>query len=135
MLKWTGADYEIELPVTVPPIGAVARLEHALLNIGAERLSYRNRLGDAERRPASDRPHLGEVFALGAEIALTRNELGLVEQGLAWAGQINGIRDDDRDRFLAGDIGFRVSMKVAMPVQTCGGRKNGRHQIPIAQFA
>jgi hypothetical protein len=134
MLKWTGADYEIELSVTVTPIGAVARLEHALLKIGAERLSYRNRLGDAEPRLSSYR-RLGEVFALSAGLAPTRNELGLVEQGLAWAGQINGIRDDDRDRFLAGDIGFRVSMKVAMPVQTCGGRKNGRHQIPIAQFA
>ncbi|MGO4569476.1 hypothetical protein AB4Z52_31630 [Rhizobium sp. 2YAF20] len=105
------------------------------MKIGAECLSYRNRSGDAEPRLAFYRLHLGEVFALGAGLAPTRNELGLVEQGLALAGQINGIRDDDRDRFLAGGIGFRVSMKVAMSVQTCGGRKNGRHQIPIAQFA
>jgi hypothetical protein len=59
---------------------AVSRLEHALLNIGAERLSYGNRLGDAKRRLASYRPHLGEGFALGAELAPERNELGLVEQ-------------------------------------------------------
>jgi hypothetical protein len=37
-------------------------------------------LGDAKRRLASYRPHLGEGFALGAELAPERNELGLVEQ-------------------------------------------------------
>ena len=30
MLRRTGADYEIELAVTVTPLGAVSRLEHAL---------------------------------------------------------------------------------------------------------
>ena len=72
----------------VTSIGAVARLEHALLNIGAERLSYRNRLGDAERRLASARLHLREVFALGAEIAPTRNERVLVAQDrVSWTHQ------------------------------------------------
>ncbi|OWK25547.1 hypothetical protein AJ87_08995 [Rhizobium yanglingense] len=55
MLNRTGADYEIDLPVTVTPNGAVTRLEHALSTMEAERLSYRNRLGDAERRLASYR--------------------------------------------------------------------------------
>jgi hypothetical protein len=91
-------------------------------------------LGDAERRLASYRPRLGEVFAFGAELALKRDELDLIEQDLASDGQINDIGDvvaaATRRRHR-----FRVSMKVAMPVETCGGRKNGRHQISTAHFA
>jgi hypothetical protein len=83
MRKRAGADYEIELPVTVTPNGAVVRLEHALSNMEAERLSYRNRLSDAERRLASYRSRLGEVFAFGAELALKRDELDDIERDLA----------------------------------------------------
>ena len=36
MLQRTGAQFEIELPVTVTPLGAVARLEHPLTNFEGE---------------------------------------------------------------------------------------------------
>jgi len=52
LLQRTGGDYEIDLPVTTPPIGAISRLEHALGGFEQERENYRNRLADAERRPA-----------------------------------------------------------------------------------
>lgn len=83
MLNRTGADYEIELPVTATPGGAVMRLEHALSTMEAERFGYRNRLSDAERRLASYRPRLGEAFAFGAELALKRDELADIERDLA----------------------------------------------------
>lgn len=44
MLLRTGAEYEIELPVTVTPLGAIARLEHALEDFESERERYRQRL-------------------------------------------------------------------------------------------
>ena len=47
MLQRTGAEYEIELPVTVTPLGAIARLEHALANFEGEQENYRQRLADA----------------------------------------------------------------------------------------
>ena len=53
MLLRTGAEYEIELPVTVTPLGAVARLEHAVDDFEGERERYRQRLADARRRLAS----------------------------------------------------------------------------------
>ena len=59
MLQRTGADYEIELPVTVTPVGAVSRLEHALSNFDCERDNYRHRLADAQRRLTSYHPRLG----------------------------------------------------------------------------
>ncbi|SDN38251.1 helicase-related protein [Ensifer sp. YR511] len=83
MLKRTGADYDIDLPVTITPGGAVARLEHSLSNMESECFSFRNRLSDAERRLASYRPRLGEAFAFGAELALKRDELDDIERDLA----------------------------------------------------
>ncbi len=53
MLIRTGAEYEIELPVTVTPLGAISRLEHALDDFEGERERYRQRLADARRRLAS----------------------------------------------------------------------------------
>lgn len=49
----TGADHEIDLPMTVTPLGAVARLEHALEDFEGERERYRQRLDDSRRRLAS----------------------------------------------------------------------------------
>jgi hypothetical protein len=40
-----------------------------------ERVSYRNRLNDAQIRLASYRPRLGEVFAFTVELALKKAEL------------------------------------------------------------
>ena len=50
MLRRTGAEFEIELPVTVTPLGAIARLEHALSNLEGEQEAYRHRLADARKR-------------------------------------------------------------------------------------
>ena len=52
MLQRTGAQFEIELPMTVTPLGAVARLEHPLTNFGGEQENHRRRLAEAERRGA-----------------------------------------------------------------------------------
>src|ERR1700681_1322643 len=62
MLQRTGAQFEIELPVTVTPLGAVARLEHALTNFDGEQENYRRRLFDAERCIASYRARASEVI-------------------------------------------------------------------------
>lgn len=50
VLLRTGADHEIELPVTVTLVGAVSRLEHALSGLAAEQASYCHRLADAQRQ-------------------------------------------------------------------------------------
>src|SRR6202043_2031804 len=83
MLQRTGAQFEIELPVTVTPLGAVARLEHALTNFDGEQENYRRRLFDAERRLASYRARVGEAFAFGAELDLKRAELAEIRVDLA----------------------------------------------------
>ncbi|MFA1677443.1 hypothetical protein ACDY97_33345 [Rhizobium mongolense] len=87
MLNRTGADYEIDLPVTVTPGGSVTRL------VEAERFGYQNRLSDAERRLASYRPRLGEAFAFGAELALKRDELADIERDLAATEMEDGETD------------------------------------------
>ncbi|MEI9425393.1 N-6 DNA methylase [Mesorhizobium sp. Cs1299R1N1] len=83
MLLLTGADHEIELPVTVTPLGAVARLEHALSGFGEERERYRQRLADARRRLASYRSRDGGEFAFAGELADKRRQLADVEAALA----------------------------------------------------
>jgi hypothetical protein len=83
MLQRTGAQFEIELPVTVTPLGAVARLEHALANFDGEQENYRRRLAAAERRLASYRARVGEAFAFAAEFDLKRAQLAEVEADLA----------------------------------------------------
>ncbi len=90
MLQRTGADYEIELPVTVTPVGAVSRLEHALSNFDGERDNYRHRLADAQRRLASYQPRLGEGFALEAEFELKLRELAEIEKDLAATDDAEG---------------------------------------------
>lgn len=83
VLRRNGGDYEVELPVTVTPAGAVARLEHGLSGFEAERNHHRHRLADAERRLASYRPRLGDVFAFDAELALKCGLLAEIEKDLA----------------------------------------------------
>jgi hypothetical protein len=83
MLQRTGAQFEIELPVTVTPLGAVARLEHALTNFEGEQENYRRRLADAERRLACYRARVGEAFPFAAEVDLKRAELAEIEVDLA----------------------------------------------------
>ncbi|MVT69494.1 lactate dehydrogenase [Bradyrhizobium pachyrhizi] len=86
MLLRTGAEYEIELPVTVTPLGAVARLEHALDDFEGERERYRRRLADARRRLASYQSRDGGDFAFTGELAEKRQQLAEVEKALAEDG-------------------------------------------------
>ncbi|MBR1075013.1 DEAD/DEAH box helicase family protein [Bradyrhizobium viridifuturi] len=83
LLQRTGARFEIELAMTVTPLGAVARLEHALSNFESEQEAYRNRLSDARRRRATYSARVGEPFAFEAELDLKHAELAAIEAALA----------------------------------------------------
>ena len=78
-LRPTGAEFEIELPVTVTSLGAIARLEHALSNFDGERDAYRHRLADARKRLATYGARAGEAFPFEAELGLKRTELAALE--------------------------------------------------------
>lgn len=83
MLLRTGDDHEIDLPVTVTPLGAVSRLEHALGDLEGERERYRQRLAETQRRLASYRSREGGTFAFGEELAENRRQLVEIEGALA----------------------------------------------------
>ncbi len=83
MLARTGASFEIELGMTVTPLGAVARLEHALSNFDGEQEAYRNRLNDARRRLATYGSRVGGAFAFEAELDSKHDELAAIEAELA----------------------------------------------------
>jgi hypothetical protein len=92
-LMRTGTVYEIELPVTVTPLGAVSRLEHALDGFEDEQERYRQRLTDAERRLTSYRERQGGEFALADELADKRRQLAEIEADLA--KDVEGAGDTD----------------------------------------
>ncbi|AGS24566.1 P-loop NTPase domain-containing protein (plasmid) [Rhizobium etli bv. mimosae str. Mim1] len=83
LLQRTGATQEVDLAVTVAPIGAISRLEHALAGFDDEQARYRHRLHEAERRLGSYRSREGGVFAFGDELADKRRQLRDVEEELA----------------------------------------------------
>ncbi len=84
MLMRTGADFEIDLAVTVTPLGAVSRLEHALGDFEGERERNRQRLADARRRLASYQSRdEGGDFAFAGELAEKRLQLAEVDAALA----------------------------------------------------
>ena len=83
VLRRTGFDHEIELPLTVTPLGAISRLEHALEGFHDEREGCRHGLADAERRLASYRSREGGVFAFADELAQKRRQLAEVEAALS----------------------------------------------------
>jgi hypothetical protein len=85
----TGAEREIELPVTTTPLGAVSRLEHALSGFEDERERYRQRLTDAERRLASYRSRSGGEFTFAGELAGKRAHFAEIEKSLA--ADIDGV--------------------------------------------
>ncbi len=85
MLQRTGADYEIDLAVTVTPLGAISRLEHALGGFEEERERYRLRLEESHRRLASYRSREGGSFAFAGELAEKRRQLREVDEALAAA--------------------------------------------------
>ena len=93
MLVRTGAETEIELPVTTTPLGAVARLENVLANLEEEQERYRHRLADAERRLASYRSREGGCFAFSDELAGKRRQLAELEKSLAQ--DVDGTRSDE----------------------------------------
>jgi N12 class adenine-specific DNA methylase/adenine-specific DNA methylase len=96
VLRRTGADHEIELPVTVTPLGAISRLEHALGGFQDERESYRQRLIEAERRLTSYRSREGGVFAFADELADKRRQLAEVETALAADVEGNEVGENRR---------------------------------------
>jgi hypothetical protein len=95
MLMRTGAETEIELPVTTTPLGAVSRLEHAIGGFEDEQGRYRQWLADAKRRLASYRSRQGGEFAFSDELVEKRRQLAEIEKSLATdvegAGEISTI--------------------------------------------
>lgn len=83
LLQRTCADYEIDLAVTVTPLGAISRLEHALDGFEEERERYRHRHGDALGRLASYRSREGGTFAFAEELKEKRAQLVDLEKLLA----------------------------------------------------
>ncbi|MFG1428892.1 helicase-related protein [Roseixanthobacter glucoisosaccharinicivorans] len=83
MLMRTAADYEIDLSVTVTPLGAISRLEHALDDFAGEQERFRQRLADARRRLAAYQSREGGDFAFADELAEKRRQLAEVEKALA----------------------------------------------------
>ncbi len=83
MLVRTGADYQIELPVTTTPLGAISRLEHALAGFEGEQVRYRQRVEDAELRLISYRSRQGGEFGFSGELAEKRRQLAEIEADLA----------------------------------------------------
>ncbi|UVK49750.1 lactate dehydrogenase (plasmid) [Mesorhizobium sp. AR02] len=83
LLMRTGANDEIELPVTTTPLGAISRLEHALAGFEGEQVQYRQRLEDAELRLTSYRSRQGGEFGFSGELADKRRQLAEIEADLA----------------------------------------------------
>ncbi len=83
MLMRTGAEHEIELPVTVTPLGAVSRLEHALDGFEGEQQRYRQRRADACRRLASYQSRGEGEFAFAGDLAEKRRQFAEVDKALA----------------------------------------------------
>ena len=94
----TGAETEIELPVTMTPLGAIARLEHALAGFEDEQEHYRRRLADAERRLASYRARAAKPSPSRPN-SMKRAQLAEIEADLANDGDSAGnaeLADDSR---------------------------------------
>ncbi len=89
LLQRTSADYEIDLAITVTPLGAISRLEHALEGFDDEQRQYRRRLEEAERRLTSYQSRQGGSFPFADELTEKRRQLTEVEEALA-----NSVRED-----------------------------------------
>ena len=82
-LARTGAETDIDLALTVTPLGAVSRIEHILAGVEDERSQYRFRLDDAKRRLASYQSRQGGEFGFEDELADKRRQLDAIEADLA----------------------------------------------------
>ena len=83
LLQRTGAGYEIDLAITVTPLGAISRLEHALEGFDDEQRQYRRRVKEAERRLVSYRSRDGGAFAFADDLKEKRLTLRAIEANLA----------------------------------------------------
>jgi len=83
LLQRTGADDEIDLAITVTPLGAISRLEHVLGGFAEERERYRQRLDEAQRRLASYRSREGGPFSFAVELTEKRGQLRQINEALA----------------------------------------------------
>jgi hypothetical protein len=83
VLMRTGEETEIDLVLTVTPLGAVSRIEHVLSGFEDERSQYRFRLDDAERRLASYQTRQGGEFGFEDELGDKRRQLDAIEADLA----------------------------------------------------
>ncbi|OCJ66291.1 hypothetical protein A6U97_26530 [Agrobacterium tumefaciens] len=75
LLQRTGADYDIDLDVTVTPLGAISRLEHALDGFEQERERCRQRLDEYRRRLTSYQSRQGGAFSFADELTEKRRQL------------------------------------------------------------
>ncbi len=91
MLMRSGMDYEIDLAVTVTPLGAVSRLEHALDGFDQEQERMRQRLAEARRRLASYQAREGGEFTFANELTEKRRQLAEIDKALA--ADIEGLDD------------------------------------------
>jgi hypothetical protein len=101
MLHRTGSVFEVELPITVTALGAIARLEHTLSNFAGEQENYRRRLADAQKRLTTYGARVGEAFAFDAELDLKRAELATVEADLAASGDQGREKTAEEGRIAA----------------------------------
>lgn len=83
LLQRTGAEYEIDLAITVTPLGAISRLERALDDFDEEQRQYRRRFEEAERRLASYQTWTRGTFQFAAELDAKRKQLRDVDDDLA----------------------------------------------------
>lgn len=83
LLQRTGAEYEIDLAITVTPLGAISRLEHALDGFDDEQRQNRRRLEEAERRLNSYQSRIGGAFQFAEELGEKRKHLREIEEQLA----------------------------------------------------
>ncbi len=83
MLQRTGLEHEIDLSLTITPLGATARLEHTLASFEDERDRTRQRLDDARRRLASYQSRHDGEFAFAGELAEKHRQLVEIEHALA----------------------------------------------------
>lgn len=106
MLMRTGADFEIDLAVTVTPLGAVSRLEHALGDFEGERERNRQRLADARRRLASYQ---------------SRGEGGSSRSPGSWPGNAGSLPRSRRRWQLMSMSGSRLEKRYSIYRDFCEG--------------
>jgi N12 class adenine-specific DNA methylase/adenine-specific DNA methylase len=102
MLHRTGSVFEVELPMTVTALGAIARLEHTLSNFDGDQENYRRRRADAQRRLATYGARVGEAFAFAAELELKRAGLAEIEADLAKDGAVDDPTENAKESLADG---------------------------------